>query len=82
AFAESLTVPYCAGHAMFDSLQWFTEVQPPLQSFAYIKLTGEKLNGLMVLSSEDAERFYPEMGTLYLQRLGDITSAAIARYVT
>jgi uncharacterized protein YigA (DUF484 family) len=35
----------------------------------------------MVLASEGAERFYPEMGTLYLQRLGDITSAAIARYI-
>ncbi|UCH49513.1 MAG: DUF484 family protein, partial [Betaproteobacteria bacterium] len=81
AFATSLTVPYCTGHAMFDSIQWFAEAQPPLQSFAYIKLAGEKLDGLMVLASEDAERFYPEMGTLYLQRLGDITSAAIARHL-
>ncbi len=79
AFAASLTAPYCAGHAMFDSLDWFAEVQPPLQSFAYVKLAGENLDGLMVLASEDAERFYPEMGTLYLQRLGDITSAVIAR---
>ena len=81
AFATSLTVPYCTSHPMFDSIQWFEKAQPPLQSFAYIKLAGEKLNGLMVLASEDAERFYPEMGTLYLQRLGDITSAAIARHL-
>ena len=81
AFATSLTVPYCTSHAMFDSSQWFTEAQPPLQSFAYIKLSGEKLDGLIVLASEDAERFYPEMGTLYLQRLGDITSAVLARHL-
>ena len=81
AFATSLTVPYCTSHPMFDSIQWFEEAQPPLQSFAYVKLASEKLAGLMVLASEDAERFYPEMGTLYLQRLGDITSAAIARYL-
>jgi len=81
AFADSLTAPYCAQHAVLDSMQWFPEAQPPLQSFAYIKLEGEGLSGLMVLASEGAERFYPEMGTLYLQRLGDITSAAIARYI-
>lgn len=81
AFATSLTVPYCTSHAMFDSSQWFTEAQPPLQSFAYIKLGGEKLDGLIVLASEDAQRFYPEMGTLYLQRLGDITSAVLTRHL-
>ncbi len=81
AFATSLTVPYCTSHAMFDSIQWFAEAQPPLQSFAYVKLAGEPLDGLMVLASEDAQRFYPEMGTLYLQRLGDITSAVIARHL-
>ena len=81
AFAQSLTAPYCSHHPMFDSIEWFAEEQPPLQSYAYIKLGGGNLQGLMVLASEDVERFYPEMGTLYLQRLGDITSAALARYV-
>ena len=66
---------------MFDSVDWFAQEHPPIQSFAYVKLSGEKFNGLMVLASEDEERFYPEMGTLYLQRLGDIASAAIARYL-
>ena len=81
AFAQSLTAPYCSRQPMFDSLQWFTEAQPPLESFAHIKLAGENLQGLMVLASEDVQRFYPEMGTLYLQRLGDITSATLARYI-
>jgi hypothetical protein len=81
AFTDSLTSPYCAQHPMFESADWFADAQPPLQSFAYVKLAGERFNGLMVLASEDAERFYPEMGTLYLQRLGDIASAAIARYL-
>ena len=81
AFNDSLTSPYCTHHAMLDSINWFADVQPLLQSFAYVKLAGEKFNGLLVLASEDVERFYPEMGTLYLQRLGDIASAAIARYL-
>ena len=82
AFTNSLTSPYCAHHAMFDSINWFGQEQPAIQSFAYVKLAAENFNGLMVLASEDEERFYPEMGTLYLQRLGDIASAAIARYLT
>ena len=81
AFSDSLTAPYCAQHPMFESMQWFGSVQAPLQSFAYVRLEGPILHGLMVLASEDPERFYPEMGTLYLQRLGDITSAALSRHV-
>jgi uncharacterized protein YigA (DUF484 family) len=81
AFADSLKAPYCASRPVLDSINWFEEAQPPLQSFAYVKLGGDKLDGLMVLASEDAQRFYPEMGTLYLQRLGDTASAAMARYL-
>nr|MBL8455776.1 DUF484 family protein [Zoogloeaceae bacterium] len=35
--------------------------------------------GLLALASEDGERFYPEMGTLYLTRIGDLTAAALRR---
>ena len=80
-FAASLAAPYCAHHPMFDSMQWFGDTQPPLQSFAYVALGGENPRGLLALASEDAERFYPEMGTRYLQRLGEITTAAISRYL-
>lgn len=79
AFAESLTTPYCSAHPMLDSSKWFPAAQPPLQSFAWVKLGSDALQGLMVLASEDAERFYPDMGTLYLQRLGEVISAAVAR---
>jgi len=80
-FAASLAAPYCAHHPMFDSMQWFGDTQPPLQSFAYVALGDDNPRGLLALASEDAERFYPEMGTLYLQRLGEITTAAISRYL-
>lgn len=80
-FAGSLATPYCAHHPMFDSMQWFGDAQPPLQSFAYVALGNGNPRGLLALASEDAERFYPEMGTLYLQRLGEITTAAVSRYL-
>jgi uncharacterized protein YigA (DUF484 family) len=35
--------------------------------------------GLLALGSEEAERFFPEMGTLYLTRIGDLTASALRR---
>ena len=46
-----------------------------------IPLRTKQTFGLLVLGSEEAQRFYPEMGTLYLKRLGELVSAAITRYV-
>jgi uncharacterized protein YigA (DUF484 family) len=44
-----------------------------------VPLRTEQALGLLALASEDPQRFYPEMGTLYLRRLGDIAAAAIQR---
>jgi uncharacterized protein YigA (DUF484 family) len=81
AFAESLAHPYCGAKAMFETGQWFGENESAVKSFAYVPMRGEKVFGLLVLASEDAERFYPEMGTLYLKRLGELVSTALARYL-
>jgi hypothetical protein len=37
--------------------------------------------GLLVLASEEVQRFYPDMGVLYLQRIGDMASATLLRVV-
>lgn len=80
-FAESLSAPYCSNKAMFDSLPWFGESGGELRSFAYVRLSENGMNGLLALASEEAKRFYPEMGTLYLQRLGELSAASIGRYL-
>ena len=36
---------------------------------------------MLALASEDPQRFYPEMGTLYLKRLGELVSTALRRYL-
>jgi uncharacterized protein len=36
---------------------------------------------MLVLGSEDAQRFTPDKGTLYLTRLGEAVSMALRRYV-
>jgi uncharacterized protein YigA (DUF484 family) len=78
-FCESLAGPYCVGHAMFDTATWFCENSARLRSFAYVPLKGADVIGLLVLASEDPQRFYPEMGTLYLKRLADMVVAAVQR---
>ncbi len=80
-FTESLTNPYISHHAMFETTEWFGEGGPGLRSFAYVALRTEQPFGLLALASEDAQRFYPEMGTLYLKRLGELVSVALARFL-
>jgi uncharacterized protein YigA (DUF484 family) len=78
-FAAGLNSPYCSTHAMLDTATWFGEAAPHLRSFAYVPLRGDQPFGLLALASEDPQRFYPEMGTLYLRRLGEIAAAALLR---
>jgi uncharacterized protein YigA (DUF484 family) len=81
-FAESLNNPYCSAHAMVDTAEWFGEAAAQLRSFAYVALKHDKTFGLLAMASEDAQRFYPEMGTLYLKRLGEVAAAALHGCVT
>ncbi len=80
-FTESLTNPYCSAHPMFETTSWFGEDGHSLHSFAYVPLRTEQPFGLLALGAEDGERFYPEMGTLYLKRLGELVSVALARFL-
>ena len=80
-FATSLTHPYCSGHPMVDTGALFGEASTHLRSFSYMPLRDGETIGLLALASEDAQRFYPEMGTLYLKRLGELITAGIARHL-
>lgn len=80
-FAASLTHPYCSAQAMMDTAGLFGESAPLLKSFAYIPLRDSECFGLLALASEDAQRFYPEMGTLFLARLGEMIAAALSHHV-
>ena len=78
SFADQQMQPVCAHHAVHDTAAWFGEAATHLRSFAYLPLrNGEQSVGLLVLASEDAQRFYPEMGTLFLQRLAETISSAL-----
>ena len=77
---NSLLHPYCGPQLTDEIKQWFGEGATNLRSFSMIPLKTKQTIGLLVLASEDPQRFYPEMGTFYLQRIGDLISTAISRY--
>jgi uncharacterized protein YigA (DUF484 family) len=82
AFAEAQAQPVCVHHAAQDTAAWFGEAAAQLHSFAYLPLhAGSETIGLLVLASEDKQRFYPEMGTVFLQRIADAASAALHPYL-
>jgi uncharacterized protein YigA (DUF484 family) len=78
----AMTQPACGALAMNEASEWFGEVSPHLRAFACIPLRPAPAAapiGLLVLASEEAKRFYPGMGTLYLERLSQLIGAALVR---
>lgn len=77
-----LSHPVCGALAVPEAADWFGEAAPHLRAFACIPLrTGPDTPpaGLLVLASEEPKRFYAGMGTLYLERLGQLVAAALDR---
>lgn len=81
AFASSLVRPYCGANPGLEAAQWLEE-PGAVASLALIPLrAGAAMEafGLLVLASPDPQRFEPDMGTEFLERIGDLTSAALSR---
>lgn len=82
AFAEMQAQPVCLHHAAHDTESWFGEHAAPFHSYAYLPLyAGSETIGLLILASEDKQRFYPEMGTVFLQRIAEGVSSALHPYL-
>lgn len=76
---ESLRHPYCGAPESIEVASWFGEAAPHIRSLALMPLRDQgACIGLLALGSAEAERFYPEMGTLYLGRIADLAAAALA----
>jgi uncharacterized protein YigA (DUF484 family) len=81
ALATSLTAPYCGLNAGFEAANWLAEPHAAV-SIALIPLRPEPdapAFGLLVLASPDAQRFNPEMGTDFLERIAELASGALSR---
>lgn len=78
AFTDAQAQPVCLHQAPHDTAGWFGEQAAQLHSFAFLPLhAGSASIGLLILASEDQQRFYPEMGTVFLQRISEAAGSAL-----
>jgi uncharacterized protein YigA (DUF484 family) len=81
AFASSLPRPYCGSNPGLEAAGWLVD-PGAVSSLALIPLRageGQDAFGLLVLGSSDPQRFAADMGTEFLERMGELTSAALSR---
>ena len=81
SFASSLALPYCGTNPGLEAAQWLVD-PAAAASLALIPLragAAEEAFGLLVLASSDGQRFSADMGTNFLERMGELTSAALSR---
>ncbi|MDN0082018.1 DUF484 family protein [Crenobacter sp. SG2305] len=78
--ADRLPGP-CCGHYVNDELLGWLPVEPAMQSFAQVPLRqgrGATL-GLLLLASDDPDRFSSDRQTRYLAEMGELITAALLR---
>jgi uncharacterized protein YigA (DUF484 family) len=78
-FSNGLTTPFCGPNNDFEAASWLDD-NPSIQSIAILPLrlgAGREAFGLLVLGSEDSQRFTSDMATDFLEKIGDTTSAAL-----
>ncbi len=79
SFAGSLSLPYCGVNAGFEASRWLDDGST-VASMTMVPLRhGDAVFGLLVLGSPDPTRYGAEMGTEFLMRIGEVSSAALSR---
>ena len=81
SLASSLTAPYCGVNAGFDAVRWLDDPQAAA-SLALIPLRAGAAGpafGLLILASPDSQRYQAGMATDFLERIAELTSAALSR---
>ena len=76
--ASAMGGPQCGQAAGNPFVAWFPEAAEQLRSVALVPLGQTTAFGLLALGSEDPQRFYAEMGTLYLRRIGELCAAGVS----
>lgn len=78
-FTDSLKTPYCGTDTAFEAASWL-DATPKSLALVPLRLEADgPAVGLLVLGSDDPERFTPEMGTAFLESIGQLASAALHR---
>ena len=77
-FTASLTTPFCGKNMDFEAAGWFNVPAATISSIAMLPLRSEgKVFGLVVLGSDDPERYTSQMATHFLTQMAGISSAAL-----
>ena len=82
SFANSMRVPFCGSNVGFEAASWL-ESDGAAKSLAMLPLRiggDPQTFGMLVLGSADPDRFQSSMGTAFLERIGELASAALARF--
>ena len=82
-WANTLKTPYCGASEGCIAATLLTENTRSMAAIA-LRANGTdsgKLLGLLLLGSPDPDRFAPEMGTAFLEILGELTGSALTRLV-
>jgi uncharacterized protein YigA (DUF484 family) len=75
--AGTMGAPQCGPATGNPFVPWFREAAEHVRSMALVPLGQTAVFGLLALGSEDPKRFFPEMGTLYLRRIGELCAAGV-----
>ncbi|MEW5862826.1 MAG: DUF484 family protein [Pseudomonadota bacterium] len=73
-----MAAPVCGPAPGSPFLALFGEAAERLRSLAVVPLGQTRAVGVLALASEDPQRFYADMGTLYLRRIGELAAGALA----
>ena len=80
SYVAGLDRPYVGPNAAHESRGWLGAGSNEAQSFACVPLLDGGVSGVLMLASDDAARFTPDMATDVLTRLAHLTSAALGRF--
>jgi uncharacterized protein len=75
--AETMGGPQCGTASGNPFVSWFADAAQHVRSVALVPLGQTAVFGVLALGSEDPKRFFPEMGTLYLRRIGELCAAGV-----
>ncbi len=78
-YAHALAHPYVGTDTSLAPVSWLSAKPASLAILALRNAPNEPAFGLLVLGSDDAERFNPEMGTAFLETVATLASAALCR---
>jgi uncharacterized protein YigA (DUF484 family) len=80
--ASSMQSPYCGANVGFEAAGWMAAEPGAIRSLTMLPLrigADSRAFGMLALGSPDPERFRITMGTAFLSRIAELSSAALAR---